>query len=227
MFAVKTRKNKTMKNKLTIIIPLLMLGALVGGCDSSTSKETYIYGPCKFCHKPGYARGKWADAQEMVDNGDKRALGGQRGLTTVLGMMERGGRVVTIVCENNGPSILKWHILRHVDRTATLFTDQHHAYTHVDAFYKRFSVDHDIEFVSGDAHTNNLECYWSLLKRSLRGTYVAVDPWHLYRYCEEQQFRFNFRKLTDGQRFEVVAQQVTGRRLTYRELTGKEYLPIQ
>ena len=93
--------------------------------------------------------------------------------------------------------------------------------------YQHLTVNHQIEYVRGNVHTNGMESYWSLLKRTIRGTYISVDPWHLYRYCEEQAFRFNVRKMNDGERFETLAQQVTGRRLTYRELTGKEYLPIQ
>ena len=82
-------------------------------------------------------------------------------------------------------------------------------------------VDHAIEFVRGNVHTINVENFWSLLKRSLRGTYVSVDPVHLQRYLDEQAFRFNERRDNDGDRFRKVAASVAGRRLTYAELIGK------
>ena len=71
-------------------------------------------------------------------------------------------------------------------------------------------------------HTNGLENFWSLLKRSLKGTYVAVEPFHLFRYLDEQVFRYNFRKLPhDGARFALVMKHIVGKRLTYQDLTGK------
>ncbi len=76
--------------------------------------------------------------------------------------------------------------------------------------------------MSGGAHvTNGIENFWSLLKRGLKGTYVSVEPFHLFRYLDEQSFRFNNRTLTDGERFSIVVEQIIGRRLTYSELTGK------
>jgi transposase-like protein len=82
-------------------------------------------------------------------------------------------------------------------------------------------IDHAIEFVNGNVHTNNIENFWSLLKRALKGTYVSVDPAHLDAYLDEQAFRFNEREHNDGTRFRKVISSVTGRRLTYAELTGK------
>lgn len=76
-------------------------------------------------------------------------------------------------------------------------------------------------YVDGQIHTNGIENFWSLLKRGLKGTYVSVEPFHLFRYLDEQSFRYNHRKLTDSERFSIVAEQVIGRRLTYSELTGK------
>ena len=84
-------------------------------------------------------------------------------------------------------------------------------------------VNHAEEYVRGHVHTNGLENFWSLLKRGLRGTYVAVEPFHLSRYVDEQVFRFNNRKnVTDAQRFALAMSQVAGKRLTYSELTGKD-----
>jgi hypothetical protein len=80
-------------------------------------------------------------------------------------------------------------------------------------------IDHTIEFVRGKVHTNNIENFWSLLKRTLKGTYVSVDPAHLERYLDEQS-RFNERNDNDGGRFKKLVSSVTGKRLTYDELTG-------
>ncbi len=80
-------------------------------------------------------------------------------------------------------------------------------------------------------HTNSLENFWSLLKRSIGGTYVSVEPFHLFRYLGEQAFRFNNRSrkdapIHDGQRFKKALTQIAGKRVTYKELTGKEHLPV-
>lgn len=84
-------------------------------------------------------------------------------------------------------------------------------------------VDHAVQYVDGRVHTNGLENFWSLLKRGISGTYVSVEPFHLFRYLDEQTFRYNNRKdLNDGQRFALAMSQVFGKRLTYSQLTGKE-----
>jgi hypothetical protein len=75
--------------------------------------------------------------------------------------------------------------------------------------------------VDGQVHTNGLENYWSLLKRAIRGTYVSVEPFHLFRYLDEEAFRFNERSLTDAERFAIALSHVAGRRVTFDELTGK------
>jgi transposase-like protein len=93
-------------------------------------------------------------------------------------------------------------------------------YLKLDSTLMHEMVDHAIAYVSGRVHTNGMENFWSLLKRALKGTYVSVDPVHLFRYLDEQVFRFNERKLNDALRFLRVASDVTGKRLTYKQLTG-------
>src|ERR1039458_4844201 len=83
-------------------------------------------------------------------------------------------------------------------------------------------VDHAVEYVNGRVHTNGLENFWSLLKRGINGTYVSIEPFHLFRYLDEQSFRFNNRKLTDERRFESAARGMVGKRLTFAELTSCE-----
>jgi hypothetical protein len=78
-----------------------------------------------------------------------------------------------------------------------------------------------VQYVNGRVHTNGLENFWSLLKRGINGTYVSVEPFHLFRYLDEQSFRFNNRKTTDEKRFSIAVQGIVGRRVTYKELTGK------
>jgi len=80
--------------------------------------------------------------------------------------------------------------------------------------------------VDGRVHTNGLENFWSLLKRGILGTYVSVEPFHLFRYLDEQSFRYNNRKdMHDGQRFALAMSQMFGKRLTYDQLTGKSDSP--
>jgi hypothetical protein len=84
-------------------------------------------------------------------------------------------------------------------------------------------INHAEKYVDGQIHTNGVENFWSLLKRTLGGTYISVEPFHLFRYLDEQSFRFNNRKLTDGQRFDIASRHIIGKRLTFAEVTGKTY----
>ena len=88
--------------------------------------------------------------------------------------------------------------------------------------YTHSMVNHLETYVEGNVHTNGMENFWSLLKRMIRGTYVSVEPYHLFRYLDEQSFRFNNRKGNDSDRFIKAAQNITGKRLTLKQLTGKE-----
>lgn len=119
---------------------------------------------------------------------------------------------------------LQAEILQHIGFNAHVFTDGHVGYDKLSE-YKNFThrtVNHINEYVNGRVHTQGIENFWSLLKRGLSGTYVAVEPFHMDSYVDEQVFRYNERKRTDAQRFAKVVSQVTAKRLTYAELTGKE-----
>lgn len=148
--------------------------------------------------------------------------GGGVGKTIVLGMLERGGKVATMVIFNNDRRTLRSEVSQRVHGYATLFTDAHKGYDDLVFQYQRRVIDHAVSYVEGNVHTNGLENYWSLLKRTISGTYVSVEPFHLFRYLDEQAFRYNQREATDYERFESVARTVVGKRLTYRQLTGKE-----
>ena len=122
---------------------------------------------------------------------------------------------------------------RAVSQSPCLAPRLHHApanelasYTGLDEEYVRNVINHAEEYVRGNVHTNGMENFWSLLKRAIRGTYVSVEPFHLFRYLDEQAFRYNNRgskdaPVNDGDRFEMLASHVIGKRLTYAEATGK------
>jgi hypothetical protein len=109
----------------------------------------------------------------------------------------------------------------HLD--TSLYSDNNPSYFVLGHHYRHEFVDHAIEYVNGRIHTNGLENYWSLLKRTIKGTYVSIEPFHLFRYLDEQSFRYNERKNDDRGRFHNAVSGVFGRRLTYSELTGKEF----
>lgn len=142
--------------------------------------------------------------------------------SVVVGFMERGGKVRTHIVTQRRKHNLQPIVREHVEAGAALFTDALKAYIGLDTQYEHEVVDHAVEYVRGRVHTNTIENFWSLVKRGLHGTYVAVEPYHLFRYLDEQMFRFNNRKdINDAGRFNLVVSQLVGKRLTFAELTGK------
>ncbi len=109
-----------------------------------------------------------------------------------------------------------------VEPGSKLFTDAWRGYSGLSAEYEHEFVDHTVEYVRGAVHTNGVENFWSLLKRTIKGTYVSVEPFHLFRYLDEQAFRFNAREDDDYGRFRDVLSSIFGKRLTYTQLTGNE-----
>lgn len=105
-----------------------------------------------------------------------------------------------------------------------LSTDAHSGYQGLGSDFMHTFIDHAETYVKGNVHTNGIENFWALMKRGLKGTYVAVEPFHLFRYVDEQVFRFNNRKNTDGGRFAMTLGGIEGKRLTYKNLIG---LPIK
>jgi transposase-like protein len=151
---------------------------------------------------------------------------GMYGKTVVQGILERGGKVHARVLGRMNAELVKENVRKHVEPKTTVMTDAAPAYRHIDKDgFKHEFVDHAVEYVDGRVHTNGIENFWSLLKRGIGGTYVAVEPFHLFRYVDEQVYRFNTRKeFNDSGRFEFAMDQIVGKRLTYSELTGKEGL---
>lgn len=146
--------------------------------------------------------------------------------TIVMGMLNRETRQVRAkVIPEAKRAVLQGEILKNVGFNAHVFTDGHLGYEGIDKFknFTHKTVNHINEYVNGRVHTQGIENFWSLLKRGLTGTYVAVEPFHLDAYVDEQVFRFNNsgKKMNDGLRFKKVLSQVAGKRLTYAEVTGK------
>ena len=148
--------------------------------------------------------------------------------TAVVGLLDRDTRQVRAkVVPNVKREVLQDAILNNVVGTGTVYTDGLKAYQNLPALqFVHETVDHLNEYVRGEVHTNGIENFWALMKRGLKGTYVAVEPFHLERYVDEQVFRFNNRAtkrnpLTDADRFIIALSQIAGKRLTYAELTGK------
>ena len=147
---------------------------------------------------------------------------GGKDKTAVMGIIERGGKLRAIVVPNRRKSALQAEVRKHVEAGAALYTDALLSYEGLATDYAHKVVDHAAKYVDGRVHTNSLENFWSLLKRGISGTYVSVEPFHLFRYLDEQMFRFNNRKdLKDGDRFDLAVRQIVGKRLTFAELTGK------
>jgi hypothetical protein len=150
--------------------------------------------------------------------------------SAVLGLLERHGpdghsRVRAGTVPDRKRKTLVPIVEQNVEPGSEVMSDAHHAYKSLSEAYVHEFIDHAETYVRGKVHTNGIENFWSLLKRALGGTYVSVEPFHLFRYVDEQAFRFNARKTTDAKRFERVSGQVVGKRVTYKQLTGKTLAP--
>ncbi|MGH6736857.1 MAG: IS1595 family transposase [Acidobacteriota bacterium] len=155
---------------------------------------------------------------------------GGSGKTVVMGILERKGkrkasRVRARVMPNTQKETLQREIREAVELGSCINTDAWAGYRGLSPDYVHEVVDHAVEYARGTVHTNGLENFWSLLKRTIKGTYVSVEPFHLFRYLDEQAFRFNEREDNDGGRFRIVLSSVTGKRLTYRQLIGDDAEP--
>jgi transposase-like protein len=148
---------------------------------------------------------------------------GAKDKAAVLGFLERGGEVRAMVIPSRRKHVLQPEVKKHVQAGAALYTDALPSYTGLKAHYAHSVIDHATAYVDGKIHTNGLENFWSLLKRGIKGTYVSVEPFHLFRYLDEQTFRYNNRKLeNDGERFHEAMRHIVGKRLTYANLIGKD-----
>jgi transposase-like protein len=158
-----------------------------------------------------------------VDKRERRITGtGGKDKTAVMGIMERGGRIRVKVVPNRRKSALQAEVREHVAAGSALYSDALKSYDGLAQEYAHQVIDHAEKYVDGKVHTNGLENFWSLLKRGINGTYVSVEPFHLFRYLDEQAYRFNNRNdMNDFDRFKMAATQIVGKRLTWNEVTGK------
>jgi transposase-like protein len=139
-----------------------------------------------------------------------------------MGLLERHGEVRAVVVGGTKRSHLHSQVTKHVEAGSTVYSDALRSYNSLDEEYVHKVVNHAERYVDGRIHNNGVENFWSLLKRSINGTYISVEPFHLFRYLDEQSFRFNNRRVTDLDRFIKATQALTGRRLTYSELTAND-----
>jgi transposase-like protein len=174
--------------------------------------ETFVGGLSKNMHK---------------DRRDRTIRGtGSHGKTIVMGLLERHSekgksKVRTKVIENTERKTLHGEINKHVEPGSNVYTDAWMPYRRMEGYAHEF-IDHMEAYVRGAVHTNGLENFWALLKRCIKGTHVAVEPFHLSAYVNSEAFRFNQRGYTDGERFVQVMKSVEGKRLTYKSLIGQD-----
>jgi transposase-like protein len=188
-----------------------LTGGMLGG--EIEVDETFIGGKVRNMHKDRKRR-----VQKYSQKGEK---------TVVLGVLERASegkpkRVRATVVSDRKRNTMQAEIAGTVEKGSKIYSDEHGQVWRMDDQYEHGIVEHLSTYVDGQIHTQSLENFWSLLKRGLGGTYISVEPFHLFRYVDEQAFRFNNRKdMNDGDRFIEVMKQAVGKRLTYAQLTGK------
>ena len=175
---------------------LAMQDELTGGSLGGEVEvdETYIGGKARNMHKSKKRRLNQATGGNGLQGGAGKAV--------VMGMLERGGKVVASVIPDRGKASMQAVVRGSVEKGTTIHSDEHVGVWRMDDEYVHQMVNHLEQYVDGNVHTNEMENFWSLLKRTIGGTYVSVEPFHLFRYVDEQAFRFNNRKpMDDGDRF--------------------------
>jgi transposase-like protein len=189
---------------------LAMQDSVDGGKLDGTveADETFIGGLARNMHK--HKR-----AEKITGTGGK-------GKALVMGLLDRKTKTVRVKhLADRTRKTLHGEVYANVEPGSEVFTDDFVSYTGLSKDFVHQFVNHAERYVDGNVHTNGLENFWSLLKRTLKGTYVAVEPFHLFRYLDEQAFRFNERKGTDQSRFMSVLLGIAGKRLTYKALIGE------
>jgi len=203
-----------MLHRLRLAMKGYDLGTKLGGDGGVEVDEAFFTPKPKNMHR---------DKRERYQRENARPDGGAS-KTIVVGLLDRETKEIRAKrIPNVKRETLQEQILKNVKFGSRVYTDDAVPYNRLNWHYVHEVVNHANEYVRGQVHTNGLENFWSLFKRHLRGTYVAVEPFHLDRYLDEQVFRFNNRKkpMDDYARFEKVLGQVAHKRLTYAELTGK------
>jgi transposase-like protein len=191
-------------------------GKLGGPGGTIEADETFIGGKARNMHR---------SKRERISRGG--GMQGGSGKAVVMGILERGGKVKAKVISDRKHNITEKIVRELVEPGTEVHTDEFPGYYNLKDGYVHKIVNHLEGYVKENVHTNGIENFWSCLKRGLSGTYVSVEPFHLFRYVDEQAFRFNNRAtrdnpLNDSDRFDAAVRQIVGKRLTYSELTGKE-----
>lgn len=188
-------------------------GGKLGG--EVEADETYIGGKARNMH---------ASKRKRLNVKRGRSIAGK---VAVMGLLERHGnggksRVRTEILDGLRKHTVQAHVRNHVEAGSVLHTDAFSSYDGLSAEYQHNVIDHAECYVNGNVHTNGCENFWSLLKRAIKGTYVSIEPFHLFRYLDEQAFRFNERIGNDAERFVLGLNGILNKRLTYKALIGSE-----
>jgi transposase-like protein len=214
-----------MLQRLRLVLKAKHWGSKLGSNDGGAVEvdESFVGGKLKNMHRK---RANMLNSVRAVADSTEYVTR-YANKTAVLGILDRESRQVRAkVIPNVKRETLQNEILGNVKFGSSVYTDQAVGYDNLKSRYIHDTVNHAETYVKGQVHTNGLENFWSLMKRNLAGTYVAVEPFHLDRYLDEQMFRYNNRAtkdnpLNDSDRFLLALSQVANRRLTYAELTGK------
>ena len=154
----------------------------------------------------------------------RKSLGVRQGSpshkTAIVGMVQRNGKVRAKIVRDRSSVTLREIVTEHIEAGSNLITDEWRGYTSLRDLYRHEVINHSVEYVKGNIHTNNIENFWSLLKRTIKGTYISVSPAHLQNYVEEQMFRYNERHGNDQMRFVRLLESISGKRLTHSQLIG-------
>ncbi|HUA83481.1 MAG TPA: IS1595 family transposase [Bryobacteraceae bacterium] len=189
-------------------------GTIAKASGHVEADETFIGGKARNMHASKRAR-------RITGTGGKDK-------TAVMGILERSAdgkpskiRALTVI-PNRRKKAIQDEVRKHVEAGTALYSDALASYNGLEREYAHQIIDHAVKYAEGNVHTNGLENFWALQKRSISGTYVSVEPFHLFRYLDEQAFRFNNRQdMTDSDRFDLAVRQIVGKRLTWAEVTGK------
>jgi hypothetical protein len=202
-----------MLHRLRLALQDSQTGGKLGG--EVEADETYIGGKARNMH---------ASKRRRLNVKRGRSIAGK---VAVMGLLERNARKGKSRVRLEVLSSLRKHsvqgkVRQHVEAGANMHTDAYESYVGLEGEYVHNVIDHAECYVKGNVHTNGMENFWSLLKRMIKGTYVSIEPFHLFRYLDEQAFRFNQRDDVDGGRFQDAIKGVVGRRVTYKALTGNQ-----
>lgn len=186
----------------------IRLAMQAGSLDKLTGEievdETYIGGKARNMHK-----------------GKREAKGrGGVGKSIVVGLLNRKGKVRAKVVKDIKKPTLQHEVWRHVAAGSQVYTDELPSYQGLNSQYAHDVINHAERYVDGQIHINGIENFWSLLKRCFKGTYISCEPYHLFRYLDEETFRFNDRTSNDAGRFNHALSGIVGKRLTYGQLTN-------